>query len=218
MYIPVGTLLVEAYESSFEAAKSAKYLEKSIPLVYNQPMNRGPFQEFHSADDGQEVKVDDAGSTESHVDEQQCQIPCAEDDDASRHEPKYDMIDMFAVPPPPMVVAPDDTENGRKEIIYTIVPGQIAAAAERRGIIPYHVYGISWPNMDGEIPIERSYYFKPYDEDYSDSDFYDDEDDDSGLDSNGVAGEQTNNEKNVYLGGRYSFSVQEQRKGCQCNM
>lgn len=154
-------------------------------------MNRGLFQEFHSADDGQEVKVDDAGITESHVDdEQQCQIPSAED--ASRHEPKkYDMIDMFAVPPPPMVVAPDDTENGRKEIIYTIVPGQIAAAAERRGIIPYHVYGISWPNMDEEIPIERSYYFKPYDEDYSDSDFSDDEDDVSGLDSNGVAGEQT---------------------------
>ena len=140
-------------------------------------MNRGPFQEFHSADDGQEVKVDDAGITESHVDEQQCQIPCAEDDDASRHEPKYDMIDMFAVPPPPMVVAPDDTENGRKEIIYTIVPGQIAAAAERRGIIPYHVYGIFWPDLGEEFPIERSYYFKPYDEDYSDSDFSEDEDD-----------------------------------------
>ena len=35
-------------------------------------------------------------------------------------------------------------------------------------------------------------------------------------DSNGVAGEQTNNGKNVC--GRHSFSVQEQRKGCQCNM
>ena len=135
---------------------------------------------------------DDSGSTESHVDdEQQCQKPSAEDEDASRHEPKYDVTDMFAVPPPPMVVAPDDSENGRKEIIYTIVPGQIAAAAERRGIIPYHVYGIFWPDLGEEFPIERSYYFKPYDEDYSDSDFYDDEDDDSGLDSNGVAGEQT---------------------------
>lgn len=71
---------------------------------------------------------------------------------------RTDSVDMFEVPPPPMF-----TPSG--ETIYTIVPGQIRAAAIRRNISPCHVYGDTWVASPGftveeEKDIEKSYYYE----------------------------------------------------------
>jgi histone H3/H4 len=86
-------------------------------------------------------------------------------------------LDTFEIPPPPLrwkVEDCDITEGDIIEEIYTIVPGQIRAAAERRNIFPYHVYGDTWIPSNGftveeEKAIEESYYYKLFDADSSDS-------------------------------------------------
>jgi hypothetical protein len=73
-------------------------------------------------------------------------------------------VDMFQTPPPPFCESSEDHsnaddaediehENERK--LYTIVPGQISAAAKKRGIRPHHVYGFF---SEGEV--EEAYYYK----------------------------------------------------------
>mmetsp|Transcript_16084 Transcript_16084/g.34783 ORF Transcript_16084/g.34783 Transcript_16084/m.34783 type:complete len:315 (+) Transcript_16084:795-1739(+) len=90
-------------------------------------------------------------------------------------------IDMFKVPPPPFCLADDnDEEDGEgllKELIHTIVPGHIRAAAERRDIVPYHVYGVTWIASTGftveeEKEIEESYYYDAYSDDSSDIEYH----------------------------------------------
>ena len=88
---------------------------------------------------------------------------------------------MFKTPPPPFhrkpktdddyyQYHPDDTA------VYTIVPGQIEAAAEQRGITPSKVYGDAWVAISGFDPeeeeeMEKSYYYKEtFHDDDSDSD------------------------------------------------
>ena len=79
-------------------------------------------------------------------------------------------IDVFHVPPPPLNQPLNDEESDQKvEItpVYTIVPGQISAAAQRRNIEPHDVYASDgWMNSrnspeDEEI-IERSYYYRDH--------------------------------------------------------
>ena len=89
-------------------------------------------------------------------------------------------IDMFYVPPPPLTepVTLNDTDGGsdNMNLVYTIVPGQISAAAQRRNIRPHDVYGIEarsdgygeWmssrnsPAPDEEVLIECGYYYKDH--------------------------------------------------------
>jgi hypothetical protein len=88
-------------------------------------------------------------------------------------------IDMFHVPPPPLTesLTPNDKDGGpdSMNLVYTIVPGQISAAAQRRNIGPHDVYGIvshdaygAWmssrnsPARDEEIVIEKGYYYKDH--------------------------------------------------------
>ncbi|KAL9187127.1 hypothetical protein ACHAXT_010847 [Thalassiosira profunda] len=59
------------------------------------------------------------------------------------------------------------TEWLKTELLYTIVPGQIRAAAEKREIAPSVVYGDTWiPSpgftVDEERGIEESYYYQPF--------------------------------------------------------
>ena len=83
-------------------------------------------------------------------------------------------IDMFKVPPPPLIAARGDTMETEdfndtmldtpKGITHTIVPGQLVVAAERRGITPNNVYGDGWVASKGlseeeEREIEASYYY-----------------------------------------------------------
>jgi hypothetical protein len=71
-------------------------------------------------------------------------------------------FDIFKFPPPPFWKTGDGDE------IYTVVPGQIRAAAERRGIQPCNVYGdadalwvtTSGFTMEEEMDIEESYYYE----------------------------------------------------------
>ena len=77
------------------------------------------------------------------------------DEELSYNEPTTG-IDMFKIPPPPFWSG--------DESIYTIVPGQIRAAAEKRNITPSMVYGITWMTslgftQDKEMDIEMSYYY-----------------------------------------------------------
>ena len=68
---------------------------------------------------------------------------------------------------------------------YTIVPGQIQAAAEQRNIIPCNVYGDTWVASAGftveeEKEIEESYYYK---DDSSDNEHNTENDEDDSLHS-----------------------------------
>ncbi len=89
-------------------------------------------------------------------------------------------IDMFYVPPPPLTepLTVNDKDGGldNMNLVYTIVPGQISAAAQRRNIRPHDVYGIDarfdgygeWmssrnaPAPDEEVLIESGYYYKDH--------------------------------------------------------
>ena len=78
-----------------------------------------------------------------------------EEKDLAYDEPTQS-IDMFKTPPPPF-------QN--EQLVYTIVPGQISAAAEERDITPSNVYGDVWVaslgfTKDEEEEIERSYYYQ----------------------------------------------------------
>ena len=78
-----------------------------------------------------------------------------EDDELAYDEPTVS-IDMFRAPPPPF-------QN--EQLVYTLVPGQIRAAAEDRDITPSSVYGAEWVASSGftkeeEEETERSYYYK----------------------------------------------------------
>ncbi len=70
-------------------------------------------------------------------------------------------IDMFHVPPPPLTQPLDDKETDQEDEnppVYTIVPGQIIAAAHRRNIEPQSV----WNSYEDDEAIERSYYYKDH--------------------------------------------------------
>ncbi len=78
-------------------------------------------------------------------------------------------VDMFQTPPPPFCESSEDHsnaddaediehENERK--VYTIVPGQISAAAKKRGIGPSHVYGDYFYLHEEEMEAEEAYYYK----------------------------------------------------------
>ena len=93
-----------------------------------------------------------------------------EEDELAYNEPTVS-IDMFNTPPPPF-------QNG--QIVYTIVPGLIRAAAVERVITPSHVYGDVWISSSGftkeeEEEIERSYYYQSISS--SDDDEEDDKED-----------------------------------------
>ena len=69
-------------------------------------------------------------------------------------------MDMFYTPPPPFNASPShehSNEDERKQPVYTIVPGQISAAAEKRGIGPSKVYShyfsVSSPSADEELSL-----------------------------------------------------------------
>jgi hypothetical protein len=110
-----AVLLVDAYESSVQMAKNARYLTEDEPLSYRQ-------------------------------------FP--------------DSIDAFYVPPPPSSFKPSDVDEGpgshsdeEESLLYTIVPGQISAAANRRNFPIHKVYGDS-DGTDGlldDAEIERYY-------------------------------------------------------------
>jgi len=148
----LGVLLVEAYESSVEMAKSARFLGPKQVLPYR----------------------------------------------------KYpDSIDMFYVPPPPLTEPLNDEEididididKEKKDPVYTIVPGQISAAAQRRNIEPHDVYGgwiTSKESSEDEEMIETSYYYKDHHFEICDSCFPEDckcdssDDDSNDADGNSV--------------------------------
>ena len=109
----LGILVVEAYESSVQMAKNARFLDPEEPLLYG-------------------INPDST-------------------------------VDMFYVPPPPFC------DEDSRDIIYTIVPGQISAAAQRRNIQPHKVYG-RWSFHE----VEESYYYEPCHRECSDSQTSDD--------------------------------------------
>lgn len=87
--------------------------------------------------------------------------------------------DMFKVPPPPFDLAQESIDEESGELgggfLYTIVPGQIFAAAKKRHIAPYRVYGDVWRTSPGftkeeEMEIEESYYYRSFDDDESSED------------------------------------------------
>jgi len=91
-------------------------------------------------------------------------------------------FDMFRSPPPPFY-HPDVA------VVHTIVPGQIEAAAEQRGITPSKVYGDVWIAISGFSPeeeeeTETSYYYKET--------FHDDDSEESASDS-----DYSENEDNI---------------------
>eukprot|EP00985_Skeletonema_marinoi_P026251 scaffold20215_cov191-Skeletonema_marinoi.AAC.3 len=119
----LGVLLVEAYESSVELSKNARFLDP-----------------------------DDEGLLSS---------------DGS-HSLPYGVLpnsmDMFYVPPPPLSVIEHDKESFSNHVkhVYTLVPGQICAAAERRNIRPNKIYG-GWTSTESdakEMDFELGLYFK----------------------------------------------------------
>jgi hypothetical protein len=85
-----------------------------------------------------------------------------EDEEIVYNQPSYGALDIFKFPPPPF------WKTGDGDKIYTVVPGQIRAAAERRGIEPCNVYGdagVFWVTTPGftleeEMDIEESYYYE----------------------------------------------------------
>jgi len=100
-----------------------------------------------------------------------------EDEELVYDEPT-DGIDMFYVPPPPMHMEGNESDDEYlwdvcrtpNERIYTIVPGKIRAAAEERGINTSIVYGDTWISSsdftdDEERETEKSYYYQPFDVD-----------------------------------------------------
>jgi len=115
----LGVLLVEAYESSVEMSKSARFLGPEEALPYRM-------------------------------------FP--------------DSIDMFYVPPPPITEPLNnekiDIDKEKKDPVYTIVPGQISAAAQRRNIEPHVVYCgcgyVSSLSFEDEEIIETNYYYKDH--------------------------------------------------------
>eukprot|EP00985_Skeletonema_marinoi_P034472 scaffold44040_cov197-Skeletonema_marinoi.AAC.1 len=115
----LGVLLVEAYESSVEMSKSARFLGPEEALPYRM-------------------------------------FP--------------DSIDMFYVPPPPITEPLNDEkidiDKEKKDPVYTIVPGQISAAAQRRNIEPHVVYCgcgyVSSLSFEDEEIIETNYYYKDH--------------------------------------------------------
>ena len=118
----LGVLLAEAYESSVEMSKTARFLGPEEVLPYRLTVRPGS-------------------------------------------------IDMFYVPPPPLTESLTlyDREAGpdNMNLVHTIVPGQISAAAQRRNIGPRDVYG-EWmssknsPAPEQEVQIERGYYYKDH--------------------------------------------------------
>jgi len=147
----IAVLLVEAYESSVQMSKSARFLHNTETLPYGMFPNS---------------------------------------------------MDMFYVPPPPFY-GPNDEElyacksdNFMSEqLVYTIVPGQISAAAARRNIrpgptsinafAPIRVYG-EWIASSGNSPseemkIEKGNYYEVCDSDSSS--YYGSDEDDSSDDS-----------------------------------
>jgi hypothetical protein len=159
----VGTLLCEAYESSVKMAKSAEYLDiGTSQLVYKMAQNK-------------ETPIANDGSPNEAAGEN---APAPSPADNSTN-----FVDIYNVPPPPMVVTP---EHGRTDILYTIVPGQISSAAERRGVNPRIIYGdpglySSDLEPEEEWVLEKSYYYKPFDEDSSDDSSGDSSDDEGGT-------------------------------------
>ena len=91
------------------------------------------------------------------------------DEELTYNEPTK-TVDMFKSPPPPFypLYKPLQEEDEQDEsIIYTIVPGQVRSAAEKRDITPCIVYGDVWIATSGftaeeEMGIERSYYYDEY--------------------------------------------------------
>jgi hypothetical protein len=86
-----------------------------------------------------------------------------EDEEIGYDQP-YGAFDIFKFPPPPFW----KTGDGDEYKIYTVVPGQIRTAAERRGIEPCNVYGgvdafwVTTPGftLEEEMDIEESYYYE----------------------------------------------------------
>ena len=160
----MGTLIVEAYESSFQMAKSAEYLDiENSQLVYK---------------------------THLYFDNKETHII------APAYNLTTNFVDIHNVPPPPMVVTPDD---GRTDILYTIVPGQISSAAERRGVNPRIIYGepglySSDLEPEEEWELEKSYYYKPFDDDSSD-DSSGDSSGDSSDDSSGDSSDDSSDDE-----------------------
>ena len=104
-----------------------------------------------------------------------------DDDSLVYNGVKNGPLDMFETPPPPFCVSAGEEEEiaaVATECIYTVVPGLIRASAERRNILPRHVYGDTWVPSSGftsgeEKMIEESYYYdSPYEG--SSDDEYDD--------------------------------------------
>jgi len=181
LLLVVGTLLVEAYESSVDLSISAKFIERrsinhygKSPLVYAMPIN--PTPQLHDDDDSDEDCVCDGDEEIMYDDENSPRAPVS--------SALTTDTDMFKIPPPPFDINDEETDSPRR--IHTIVPGQIAAAVERRGLTPSKVYGgiggimscggyvssfgFGWITSSGldqeeEWAIEESYYVKPYDED-----------------------------------------------------
>ena len=78
-----------------------------------------------------------------------------------------DSMDMFFKPPPPFCKPSDedtgkDLEIERTQSVYTVVPGQIRAAAEKRGFGPYKVYGHFYYDQGRgeEMEIEKRFYYQ----------------------------------------------------------
>ena len=160
----MGTLLIEAYESSVAMSKTTKFIEKESSvdrygrsLFYSRRLNSYPSPLLSVSEAEADLSIQ-----------------------------QNDHVNMFKVPPPPFVVK-ESSDGSENRNIYTIVPGQIEAAARRRGMAI--VYGGSgeegiksyWIDSldfiaEEKLRVEESYYYKPYDEDYSDSDSSDDED------------------------------------------
>ena len=93
-------------------------------------------------------------------------------------------VDMFRTPPPPFYDYNKEkvsyTIETPGQVVYTIVPGQISAAAKDRGITPSTVYGDMWIVSSGftqeeEIEIERSYYYSDVMNESDDDTYYDDD-------------------------------------------
>jgi len=157
----MGTLLVESLESSvkMEQFSKATFLGADEELVYGNQI----------------LGADEELACDSD-----------EDDELERHELTYDgpptsrAMDMWKVPPPPIYEYNDNEDDGfllrERNITYTLVPGQIVAAAEKRNIPTCKVYGNSKIPSSGqtwneEMEFERSLYCKSL----SDDDFSDDE-------------------------------------------
>ena len=97
------------------------------------------------------------------------------EEELTYNQPIFSVRDMFKSPPPPFYPKNHHDYNPDVALVYTLVPGQIEAAAEQRGITPSKVYGDVWVAISGFDPeeeeeTEKSYYYKEtyryYDSDY----------------------------------------------------